>query len=302
MEYSKLPLSFEDQADLLISRGLIVPKKNELVEILKKINYYRLSGYLFIFKQIDPFTKQEIFIPGTDISIIIQRYEFDRQIRILLLDAIERIEVAILRTRFVEKYSLNFGAFGYSDYSTYNSKFCFADFEKLMDDIKNDEIQSHEQFITHYHSKYDNQQLPIWMLAEIMSYGQLFTLFRNTNPLLKREIANEFHLYSNVLDSWLHTLNFIRNCCAHHCRLWNRELPISPIIPDKKHDKTWYEPATISNRRIFVVLTLTRYLLFWIDQKNEWHKTVISLIEKNPEIPLSMMGFPKNWQDTVFWK
>jgi abortive infection bacteriophage resistance protein len=109
MKYAKTALSFEDQADRLLARGLIAGKP-ELVERLKAVSYYRLSGYLYPFRQLPG----ENFAPGTNLCEVWERYNFDRRLRIILLDAIERIEVA-LRTRLVYHFVRAHGPVGHLD-------------------------------------------------------------------------------------------------------------------------------------------------------------------------------------------
>lgn len=303
MKYTKPPLSFEDQAKLLIKRGLIVPDEAELISYLSNVNYYRLSGYLYPFKQIDPLTGEESFYPGTQFSTIKNRYEFDRRLRLLLMDAIERIEVAILRTQFVEKHALTFGTFGYTVFKNYKPEFLYKDFRKLMKDIRFDEKRSSEEFIKRYHEKYDEEtHLAFWMAAEVMSFGQILTLYRNSDREIQIITAKNFNLPALVLDSWLHTLLYIRNACAHHVRLWNRVLPLAPLFPDKKHDPNWYYPVKISNQRIFAVLSIIRYLLLTIDPRNHIPQSMIKLIDDNPDIPIELMGFPENWQECKYWQ
>lgn len=303
MRYTKPPLSFEDQAKLLISRGLIVDDEAELTNYLSNVNYYRLSGYLYPFKQIDPATSKESFFPGTQFATIKGRYEFDRKLRLLIMDAIERIEVAILRTRLVERHTLSYGAFGYAHYKYYKPEFPIKEFKNLLSDIKADEKRSSEEFVKRYRDKYDEEPfLAFWMAAEIMSFGQLFTLYKYSNRDIQLSIARDYGLAAGVLESWLHTISYIRNACAHHVRIWNRVLPLPPLLPDEKHDPNWYKPVEISNRRIFAVLTIIRYLMIGIDKGNHIRSTMIRLIEENPEIPLDLMGFPKNWRDCKYWQ
>lgn len=106
MKYEKEPLTLEAQADLLIRRGLVADR-DELIERLKVVNYYRLSGYLFPFRQAD-----NNYQPGTTLDTIWRRYNFDRRLRILLFDGVERIEVAV-RTRCVYHFVHEYGAFGH---------------------------------------------------------------------------------------------------------------------------------------------------------------------------------------------
>lgn len=303
MKYNKPALTFHDQANLLISRGLIVNNPLELETYLQNTNYYRLSGYWYIFKTVDPVSGNEIFKPGTTFTMIQERYEFDRRLRLLIMDAIERIEVAIFRTRMVEIHSMQYGPFGYSQFNNYNPKFTQADFQKLMTDISEDELRSREEFINRYRTKYSSEKyLPFWMVTELMSFGQLLTLYRNQDFTLKKILASQFNLYSMVLDSWLLTLNYIRNCCAHHARLWNRPLPLRVKLPDKKQDSRWYSPVQIPNNNIFSILTLILYLLNFILPINPWNNSIQQLFAAFPMIPLHSMGFPNNWQGSPLWK
>jgi abortive infection bacteriophage resistance protein len=100
MIYGKQALTLEEQADRLIDRGLLADR-DELIARLRAVSYYRLSGYLFPFRARDASGKLlDSFIPGTKLDTVWRRYTFDRRLRLILLDAIERIEVAV-RTRFV---------------------------------------------------------------------------------------------------------------------------------------------------------------------------------------------------------
>ena len=112
MNYTKPALSFEQQAQRLIDRGLIAPDKTILVTHLKAVNYYRLSAYWYPFKRIDSGSGNERFVPNTTFEMIWRRYTFDRELRLLVMDAVEHVEVAILRTRMVEQFTQLHGPFG----------------------------------------------------------------------------------------------------------------------------------------------------------------------------------------------
>jgi len=95
MEYSKNPLTYDEQADLLISRGLQVDREY-LIQILKNVNYYRLTGYLYPFRK--NFGEKDEFLEDTSFSTVWRHYTFDRQIKLLLLDAIESAYYGRIRT------------------------------------------------------------------------------------------------------------------------------------------------------------------------------------------------------------
>lgn len=303
MKYTKPALSFEQQAQLLIDRGLIVRNKEELITHLRMVNYYRLSAYWYPFKKIDPLNGTETFKPNTTFEKIWNLYSFDRQLRLLIMDAVEKIEVAFLRTHMVEHFTLLYGPFGYSNIKNFNPKFRQTDHQRLLDDIDELVNRSKEEFVSRFQGKYFSEnQLPLWIIVEIMSFGSLFTFYRYLNRSEKQNLANIFNLYPPVLESWLHTLNFIRNACAHHSRLWNRVLPIRPQIPDARHNPEWYSHDIIDNKYIFSVLTLLHYLLKYIDKKSEWKSRLESLLNEYPNVPINWMGFPTNWKEIEIWK
>jgi abortive infection bacteriophage resistance protein len=302
MKYYKPALSFEQQAQQLIDRGLIIPDKVTLTRVLSNVNYYRLSAYWYPFKRFDSKTGNEYFAPNTTFEKIWQRYAFDRQLRLLVMDAIEHIEVAILRTRMVEQFTLRHGPFGYCQQQNFSPKFSNTDFKRLLREINNNEKNSREEFIGRFRGKYTSEKyLPLWIAAEVMTFGQLFTFFRNLHRNEKQKLSQEFGLYPPVMESWLHTLNFVRNACAHHARLWNRQIPIRPKIPKQKHQPEWYIPEKPDNRRTYTVLTLIQYLLKSINQNNDWQIKFDLLLEEYPDVPIRSMGFPDNWRSCPIW-
>lgn len=299
MKYTKPPLSFEQQAQRLLDRGLIASDKETLVRNLSAVNYYRLSAYWYPFKRIGSVTGDEHFVPGTTFKMIWRRYTFDRQLRLLMMDAIEHVEVAILRTRMVEQFTLQHGPFGYCKPANFNTK---LDHARLMREIENNVERSKEEFVQRFRGKYTSEpRLPLWMTAEVMTFGQLFTFFRYLHHTEKKRLARIFGLYPPVLESWLHSLLFTRNACAHHARLWNREIPIRPKLPNIHHRPEWHKPVKIDNRRVFPLLTILKYLLSYIAPHTDWDGRLLNLLHEYDEIPIRQMGFPENWQESPLW-
>lgn len=303
MKYTKPALTFDQQAQQLLDRGLIAPDKATVVQCLRSVNYYRLSAYWFPFRRIDPATNAVSFAPGTTLETIWRRYAFDRELRLIVMDAIERVEVAILRTLMVEQFTCQNGPFGYTQPASFSPGFPPSDFTRLLSEVDDAVKHSREEFVAWFRGEYTSEpRLPLWMAVEVMTFGQLFTMFRYLHRNEQQALAQQFGIFPNVFESWLHTLNFIRNACAHHARLWNREIPLRPKIPDKKHDPDWHTPVQFDNKRIFAVLTLLRYLLRYIDSQCDWQQRIENLLQAYPEIPLNSMGFPANWQDCLIWK
>lgn len=295
MKYPKLPLNYEQQADLLLDRGLIADRE-ELIAKLCTVNYYRLSAYWYPFKHAD-----NTFELGTEFSIVWRRYAFDRQLRLLVMDAIERVEIA-LRARLAYELAHQFGAYAHLDVKAFpNIK--DTDRKRLIDELHENAQGSREAFVEHFKNTYDGfPDMPIWAVVETMTFGQMFTMYRHCGKHTQRAIGATCNLSGNILLSWLFALNYVRNLCAHHSRLWNRELAIKPMIPDLRHDVRWYSPHHVPNNRIFVVLTLLRYLLSCIAPQSHWRDRLYERFDDYKEIPLSQMGIPADWRDHPIWK
>jgi abortive infection bacteriophage resistance protein len=293
MEYAKPSLTFEEQADLIINRGMIC-EKEALISHLQNVGYYRLSGYWFDFRNTDGSFKS-----GTTFTTVWDTYTFDRQFRLLVLDAVERAEVC-LRTKLAYELSQIDGAFGYLNPKNLPrlspDKYAYF-IAKCLDKHKH----SRERFVEHFKAKYgDTHELPpYWMLVGTMDFGQVLTLYRGAPVNVRNLIASQLRVSARVLESWLVCLNTIRNICAHHGRLWNRVLGTRPIIP---HDKQWHQPYDILSDRMFGVLSILSYLLGIIAPQSNWHVRFFALLKEYPTIPLLHMGFKKGWETSPLWK
>lgn len=297
MEYTKPPLTFEAQAELLLSRGLQADKA-VLITRLQSVNYYRLSAYLYPFRQ----KSSDLFRGNASLDLVWRHYTFDRQLRILIMDAIERVEVAV-RTQLVYHFSRRQGAFGYMDQSSF-PKLEPDRYKRWIEEMKDEIERSRETFIKHFRAKYgDRHDLPpLWMLCEVMSFGKMLTLFNGVHDDIRRVIAREYGIEDRILQSWLGALNVIRNICAHHGRLWNRELGFKPYIPQRQKYPHWHDPLTVPNNRIFAILTILKYLLDKVAPTSQWNRRFRDLLRRYPEIPLAAMGFPLHWETHVIWR
>ena len=296
MKYEKPPLTFERQAENLISSGLLADK-NTLISMLQHVNYYRLSGYLYPYKNIDGSFKSK-----TTFEEVWKYYNFDRHLRLLVLDAVEKIEISI-RTKLIYYIAHNTNAFGYFDLCCYPNRTA-EEYSYLIKAITSEVNRSNEIFVKHFFTKYGDihKILPIWMAGEIISLGCTLNIYKGISNEIKQEVASSYGLSDKILLSWLKTLHAIRNICAHHCRLWNRILGVKPLIPRKNKYPEWHEPSTISNDKIFGVLTIFNYLISIIDKESGWKNLLLALLSKYPEVNVLEMGFPDNWKKFIFWK
>jgi abortive infection bacteriophage resistance protein len=292
--YNKPPLSFEKQAALLIQRGLIADQ-DELTNFLRRTNYYRFSTYLYPFR----LPHSDDFQPNTAFSDVCVLYDFDQALRALLFNALAALEISMLRTHFVEFFTQRYGAFGYTAPDNFDMP--PTQHETLMGRIQESVDRSQEEFVKHFRDKYSDDYLPLWIAVETMSFGNTMTMVLNMHREDKKGFAQRYGVAYVVMDSWLRTLNYVRNCCAHHARLWNRALAIKPLIPHEKHRPEFHKPP-VRNSRIFAVLTIAQYLLSVINPSQGWKAEVLALLDTFPSVPLDQMGFPENWQEMPMWR
>lgn len=302
MEYTKPPLTYQEQAELLIYRGLIADK-SILIQRLQAVNYYRLSGYLYTFRMKDKNgCSLNQYYPGTSLDMVWRRYTFDRQLRLLVLDGIERIEVA-LKTKITHNFTLTYGPFGYLDKNNLPN-LTIDKHEQLLERIRQETDRSKEDFVQHFKNKYGDQHhdLPLWMAVEIMSYGTFLNFYNGIAEHERKAAAQDFKLILPLLDSWVLTLSVIRNICAHHGRLWNRQLGVKPKIPRQDKYPDWHIPVATPSDRLFSVLTIIKYLLHFIAPQSAWPKRLVQLLSDYGDIPLNFIGFPENWLEHALWQ
>lgn len=304
MKYSKPALSIEDQLLKLISKGLQVADEPMAKEWLSCIGYYRLSAYAYIFKT-QPSRRQ--FKMGSTFEQILRVYEFDRELRLLVNDAVERCEIAI-RSSIVNVTAIALGSHWFMEPRHFIPGYPITGLQRKIEEAvgvrlnpatnrRSYPTKHSETFISHYYIKYGDPELPpIWMTAETLSFGVLSRLYACfADPKIQKEIAAPFGVHSTVFRQWLQSLSYLRNLCAHHSRLWNRTFSVPPKIA-KKHKGIIPAPD-----RFYAFAVVLFDLLKSINCGTEWALRLDSLIARFPEIDPVAMGFPANWKAEPFW-
>ena len=279
----------------MIHRGMIADR-GKLVRYLREVSYYRLSAYWYPFRE----ETGDNLKPGTSIDIVWRYYTFDRQLRLVVMDAIERVEVA-LRTQMVNMFTLAYGPFGHIDHQRM-AGIPEEEHHAFLKTIRTETEKSKETFAMHFKQKYaEERDLPLWMACELMSFGTMLTFYKSMEKHMQKALAKEYKIQPAVLQSWLTTLNYIRNICAHHGRLWNRELAIKPYIP--RDNMEWRTPVDVFNfqGRIYSVATILKYLLSFIAPQSKWPVRFEENLLRHPIIPIHEMGFPVNWKECPIW-
>jgi abortive infection bacteriophage resistance protein len=275
----KQPKTYEEQLDILRNRGLVINDETQAIAALKRVNYYRLTAYTLTFK------KDNVFHPGTTFEKLYRHYDFDSKLRNLLSEIIEYVEIAF-RSHLCYEIAHKYGALGYQDPSHFRNKDYHDVFlKKLNDSLK----ESKDHFVIHHREKYNNQ-FPVWVAFEVLTFSNLSMLFKNLLLVDQRHITKSYYrnLDYDQISNWLHGLTIVRNRCAHYSRLFNHKLPlrIGFRATDRKRE--------ISSNELFAVIFNTKYLI----EKATWQNWVIrleALVGEYHEVDIRYLGFKEDW-------
>lgn len=299
LEMNKKPKTIQEQIDLLKSRDMSFRNEDLAPYFLANISYYRLKGYWWEM-QVDKVDHK--FRDGSFFEDVIYLYNFDRNFRLVVFNAIERIEIA-LRTKMIYHFSLSYGAEWYLNSFLFTNKKYFSDFQSK---IHSELLDSSEEFIVKHYQNHPNTDPESWKALEVLSLGALSKLYRNLNHQLpeKSTIAKEFGLFNQrYLSSWLTTITLIRNIIAHHGRLWNRVIINKYDWPPKtKKPILSYMPDGYQRRKIFPILSAIIYLSNFISSGHDIKTELLSLFAEYKFVPLYKIGFPKGWENEPIWK
>lgn len=296
MRFIKPALTLEQQVAHLQAHGMLGDPAT-MRRRLESVNYYWLSAYWHTFRK----GASEAFLPGTDFEVVWARYVFDRELRLLVMDAIERFEVAA-RTRLAYEHALAGGPFGYElgPLAIWrHDPRRRAEFDQRLAQALH--VNRKEPFIEHFRSRYGDhhQNPPVWVAVEVLMFGDLLSFYRGSDPEIREGVARYFGVADRVFDSWLLAMNVLRNLCAHHARLWNRKLGVQPRLP---RDTAWHEPVAVRQDRVFAVLTILADVMHRIAPGSTWAARLRDHIEGCIHAPLHMMGFPEDWKQVVIWQ
>lgn len=288
-------ISFADQIELLKKRGMTFADEARAARLFRNISYYRLSGYWYPLLSDKP---NHLFKAGADFETAFTIYRFDSKLRKLIMSELEKIEIAV-RTQMAYSLSAKHGGYWFTNAANFIHP---ANHHKLMAKIAKEYTRSDEEFITAFKKKYSDPFPPAWMTMEITSFGTLSFLYSNLKPGKdKREVAAYFGLPDTVFSSWLHSIVYIRNICAHHCRLWNRTLSIRPLMP-RNARKPFIGVPPYGTQQIYFVLSMILYLLNTVNPNHTFKERLNALLVNHPNIDTEAMGFPAGWKKETIWQ
>ena len=297
MNYIKQPLDYPQILQMLKDRGLIVRDEIEALRQLKIISYFRLANYM---RPMEADKTTHIFKPGSFFENAVDLYYFDKQLRVLLFTAVQSIEIA-LRSKVIHHLSMKYGAFWFMDEHLSENP---ALFDENLSHISKELKRSREDFISEHFAKYTSPQFPpVWKTLEVVSFGTLSKLFENfSDKHVKKAIAREFNLPQHIyLESWVKSITVLRNCIAHHSRIWNRKFPLKPQLPLRLNGM-WVDCSKMGRAKLYAQLCCLAYLQNHIHPGNDFKQQLKSLLLAHPNVDVAAMGFPTDWENEPLWK
>ena len=270
----------------LAQKGLVIPDQAAALAALKSLGYNRLLIYMRALQ--DPSKR---FNAGAEFEDILYLYDFDRELRLLCLDAIERIEVA-LRSAISHTLSVQLGPHFYVETQHYEDIVGMKEFVGAA-------IKAESVAISHYFKKYNSPALPpIWTVMEAVTFGCLSRFYSRLHLSNRKLIAAELGHDEKVLVSWFRSLNVVRNMCAHHNRLWNASISVNKPLQTKQLKSEWSPGATsFADRAVVMAAPLKA-----INVGPNWHQRLRNFITGHPRIKPGAMGFSTGWEARQFWQ
>lgn len=281
--------SYEEQARRLTDvHNLEVENADRARRILSTVNYYRLTTYgKHLRKQNDP----EKFIDGVSLEHLYHLYQFDMELRHLLLPVLEHFEVQ-LRAKLSYHLAMTYGSTGYASGANFRPDRQSQGSHKSLMNKFNIEVRRQDDlaFVRHHQTKYGGQ-FPVWVAVELFSFGMLAQLYDILTEDDQWAISRDYALSPEEMAAFIGAAVDVRNICAHYARLYNQTIDDHPILPAKyqRYDSQYVFPVLLTLR-----LSCGKERVF-----SQMVSGIRQLAQEYPEADLALCGFPENWEELL---
>lgn len=309
LSYAKPPLHLDELVDRLADRGLHIPDRDRARRYLRHIGYYRLSPYSIPFQQ---GRSDHEFRSGTSFDDVLDLYVFDRALRLLVMDALERVEVAVraaltdqLATRHADSHwYLTPGHFQdrrkHTQLLQMIERTCDSQLLGIADAGQDHLV--HRSALEHYVTTYGSPALPpSWLMVETLTIECLPQPPGAPRPHRCRRQRRSNRTRTGVLADDL------RACPQHLCSPRSAvdvglgvtpAIPVSPTISWPQTDNAVPE---VSRKRLYPVLVSLQSVLDAVSPHSSWGRRLHDLLHRRPIMNLSGMGVPPSWASDPFW-
>ena len=287
----KKSTTHSEQLEILRERGCDIDDDAAAISFLRRVSYYRFSGYLAAYKNDDG-----TFADGLSFDQVAAIYDFDADLRGLIMKAVSEVEVTA-KSVVAYYHAHRYGALGYLDASNFGGRHNHERFtEHFESAIRNNK---NTLFVRHHIKTYAGK-FPIWVATELFTMGMTSLFFADLNKDDKKAIANEYNTDYTYLESWLHSSSVLRNICAHQGRLYNIRFHQNPKLP-----REYAKYADMNIRSLFKQLYMLKML--FSNRHSQWNNAFVAplsaLVAKYENSPImDAMGFPETWEEGLIWK
>ncbi|KAA2239683.1 Abi family protein [Chitinophaga agrisoli] len=296
LKFTAPPLTISEQILLLKEKGLIIAEEENAARWLSHVSYFRLKNYTNKFKD----AQTGNFVANSNFEQLIKLYLFDRNLKFILFDAIETIEVAI-KTLLSNTMAQAHGAHWYMEREHFLPSF---DFDEFMAIAEKEAADADELSVRQYRRRYNDPCLPpCWMIVELLSFGAISKMFQHLAARdVKLDICWKYALPDNIFGNWLHCITQLRNRCAHHGRIVYRSMAKTIILPSRSKHRFLAAAEEIDLNSLYATLCCMQHLILKIQPTSLFKTNLITLINNNPHINYDHMGFTPHWRDEAIWK
>ena len=295
MKFVKKYQTSSQHIELMKSRGLEIEDEKFASHWLEKTGYYRLTGYgLTLRKRSPQGDLTEDFREGTRFEDLVALYEFDRHLRLLVLDAVERFEVAF-RTALNNTMAFTHGPHWFMNEALFSGKIDQKTGKAYFDHVEFLEAaKKHQQtpFIKKYNETYTEPPYPpCWMLAETVTFGtwsRAYGMLAGNQD--QKPVSDAFRVSVKEMVSWSQAITDLRNKCAHQSRVWDAHYVNGP------RKKGNLKNVVVDNQCLFAQIAALIYCLWTVESENNWLFRLEKLVGGCPLAALGHMGFPEDWK------
>ena len=316
----KQHLQYPELVTRLRERGLSVRSDVDAVSTLKRVGYYRLSGYLYPFREQLENGRGDRYVPGASFDDGVALYDFDERLRSILGEGLSIVEVAlgarlahVLGSLDPEAHLMreHLDAAACSKPTVHQGREMdghdafVARYEHLRGEAKE------EAYVKHHILNHDGH-IPLWAAVQFFDFGCLLRLYNLARKKEQRKVADVFGLADDrvgQLAKLLRPLNVLRNDCAHNNRVWNRSTIYPPSrIPDRMvtteilHLNSLDEPE---RHRLYPLAALVAYFILKLHRDSGWierfRDCVVAFGQVGGMTPETSMGFPTSWNAMPLW-
>lgn len=287
-ENSKPFKTLNQQLKILRERGLEVPSSAK--RSLEQFGYYSIvNGYKWLFLQRNSngrVIKPEKYIHGSTFDEIQSLYNFDKELRSILYDSLLEYESnlgAEISYRFSELHPEEHSYLAMDNYSRdVNAVSSVVGTISSLSQVikqKSSNPQSNNA-IKHYVNNHGH--VPLWVLVNFLTFGDLNYFYHNSTENLKIIIAQDFSdkykrsygktikINIDSIEAINHLVNHFRNAVAHGEITYSKFLSKGPSFKSIKKDLELSNLNISSQKGIFELVIALKLVL----NKSDYSKLV----------------------------